>query len=152
MAAHYPNFAAKMPCLTSVNRTQMSATTDSARILPGLLADGVLIAHLAFIVFVVLGGVLVLRWHRLAFLHVPAVLWGIFIELSGRICPLTPLENSLREAAGQAGYSGGFIEHYITAAIYPDGLSRGIQMLLAALVVAVNATVYWRLCKKVNGE
>ncbi|MET0496802.1 MAG: DUF2784 domain-containing protein [Steroidobacteraceae bacterium] len=111
----------------------------------GLLADGVLVFHLAFIVFVMLGGLLVLRWKWIAWLHVPAVLWGIYIELSGRICPLTPLENSLREAAGQSGYSGGFIDHYITALIYPDGLSRGIQMALAATVVLVNGLVYWRL-------
>jgi len=111
----------------------------------GLLADGVLVFHLAFVLFVMLGGLLVLRWKWIAWLHVPAVLWGIYIELSGRICPLTPLENSLREAAGQAGYSGGFIDHYITALIYPDGLSRGIQMVLAATVFLVNGLVYWRL-------
>jgi len=111
----------------------------------GLLADGVLVFHLAFIVFVMLGGLPVLRWKWIAWLHVPAVLWGIYIELSGRICPLTPLENSLREATGQSGYSGGFIDHYITALIYPDGLSRGIQMALAATVVLVNGLVYWRL-------
>jgi len=113
--------------------------------LAGLLADGVLVLHLAFILFVMLGGLLVLRWPRVAWLHVPAVLWGIYVELSGRLCPLTPLENSLREAAGQAGYSGGFIEHYVTAVIYPDGLSRGIQMVLATIVVLVNGLVYWRL-------
>jgi hypothetical protein len=113
--------------------------------LAGLLADGVLVLHLAFILFVMLGGLLVLRWPRVAWLHVPAVLWGIYVELSGRLCPLTPLENSLREAAGQAGYSGGFIEHYVTAVIYPDGLSRGIQMMLATIVMLVNGLVYWRL-------
>jgi hypothetical protein len=113
--------------------------------LAGLFADGVLVLHLGFILFVMLGGLLVLRWPRVAWLHVPAVLWGIYVELSGRICPLTPLENSLREAAGQAGYSGGFIEHYVTALIYPDGLSRGIQVVLAAIVVLVNGFVYWRL-------
>ena len=114
----------------------------------GWLADGVLVFHLSFVVFVMLGGLLVLRWRRLAWLHVPAVIWGIYIELSGRICPLTPLENSLREAAGQTGYSGGFIEHYVTAIIYPDGLSRGIQMVLAAIVVLVNVAVYWWLAAR----
>jgi len=124
----------------------MSPTSLShSTALSGLLADGVLVLHLAFIVFVMLGGLLVLRWPRVAWLHVPAVLWGIYVELSGRLCPLTPLENSLREAAGQAGYSGGFIEHYVTAVIYPDGLSRGIQMVLAASVVLVNGLVYCRL-------
>ena len=112
---------------------------------PSLLADAVLVLHLGFILFVMLGGLLVLRWPLLAWGHVPAVLWGIYVELSGRICPLTPLENSLREAAGQAGYSGGFIDHYLTALIYPDGLSRNIQMGLAAVVVLINGGVYWRL-------
>jgi hypothetical protein len=111
---------------------------------PSLLADTVLVLHFTFIVFVMLGGLLVLRWPAAAWLHVPAVLWGIYVELSGRICPLTPLENSLREAAGQDGYSGGFIEHYVTAIIYPDGLSRGIQMVLAGIVILANGFVYWR--------
>lgn len=123
----------------------MGSTADSSNSLAGLLADGVLVAHLGFILFVMLGGLLVLRWPRVAWLHVPAVLWGIFVELSGRICPLTPLENALRETAGQSGYSGGFIEHYVTAMIYPDGLSRAIQIVLAAVVVTVNSLVYWRL-------
>jgi hypothetical protein len=117
----------------------------AANVSASLLADSVLVAHLLFILFVMLGGLLVLRWAKLAWLHLPAVAWGIYVELSGRICPLTPLENSLREAAGQVGYSGGFIEHYVTALIYPDGLSRRIQMALAAIVVIVNAAVYWRL-------
>jgi hypothetical protein len=118
--------------------------------LSGLLADGVLIAHLAFILWVMLGGLLVLRWPRLAWLHLPAVAWGLYVELSGRICPLTPLENSLREAAGEVGYSGGFIEHYITAMIYPDGLSRRIQFGLAGLVVVVNGAAYWRLIRRTH--
>jgi Protein of Unknown function (DUF2784) len=114
----------------------------------GTLADAVLVLHLGFILFVMLGGLLVLRWPRIAWLHVPAVLWGIYVELSGRLCPLTPLENSLREAAGQAGYSGGFIEHYVTAVIYPDGLSRTIQMGLAAIVILVNGSVYGLLVRR----
>jgi hypothetical protein len=113
-----------------------------------VLADAVLLLHLAFIVFVMLGGLLVWRWQRLAWLHLPAVLWGIYVEASGRICPLTPLENSLRESGGQSGYSGGFIDHYVTALIYPDGLSRTIQMALAVLVITVNAIVYWRLSRQ----
>lgn len=116
------------------------------------LADAVLVAHLAFILFVMLGGLLVLRWRWLAWLHIPAVLWGIYVELSGRICPLTPLENSLREAAGQTGYTGGFIEHYVTAMIYPDGLSRSIQMVLASVVLLVNGLVYWRLVTRRNSK
>ncbi len=128
----------------------MSPNLAAADTLSGLLADGVLIVHLAFILWVVLGGLLVLRWPRLAWLHLPAVAWGIYVELSGWICPLTPLENSLREAAGQSTYSGGCIEHYLTALIYPDGLSRAIQFGLAALVVLINVTIYWLLLRRRN--
>jgi len=126
----------------------MSPSPASASAISGLLADGVLIAHLAFILWVMMGGLLVLRWPRLAWLHLPAVGWGIYVELSGRVCPLTPLENSLRAAAGQSVYSGGFIEHYVTALLYPDGLSRTMQFGLAAIVVLVNATVYWLLLRR----
>jgi len=113
-----------------------------------LLADAVLVAHLLFIAFVALGGLLVLRWPRIAWAHLPAVAWGIFIEFSGRFCPLTPLENDLRQRGGEAGYSGGFIDHYVTALIYPDGLGRGIQFAIGALVIAVNATMYWLLVRR----
>jgi hypothetical protein len=106
------------------------------------LAEAVLVVHLLFVVFVVLGGLLVLRWPRLAWLHLPAALWGAYIELSGRICPLTPLENSLRMQGGAAGYSGGFIDHYITALIYPEGLTRSMQVLLGVLVTALNVVLY----------
>jgi hypothetical protein len=88
------------------------------------LADLVLVFHLAFIVFVVLGGLLTLRWRRIPLVHLPTVIWGVFIELSGGLCPLTPLENMLRRAAGTSGYSGGFIEHYLIPVIYPAGLSH----------------------------
>jgi hypothetical protein len=105
-------------------------------------ADAVLAAHLAFVLFVVFGGVLVLRWPKLAWLHVPAVAWAAFVELSGRICPLTPIEVALRIGAGGAGYSGDFLERYIVAAIYPDGLTREIQQILGAAVLLINAAVY----------
>ena len=105
-------------------------------------ADAVLAAHLAFVLFVVFGGVLVLRWPKLAWLHVPAVAWAAFVELSGRICPLTPIEVALRIGAGGAGYSGDFLERYIVAAIYPDGLTREIQQILGATVLLINAAVY----------
>ena len=111
------------------------------------LADLVLVLHLAFIVFVVAGGLLALRWRWAALLHIPAAAWGIVIELSGRVCPLTPLENALRRAAGASGYSGGFVEHYLVPVIYPAALSYPVQLWLAALVVIVNALVYsfvWR--------
>lgn len=113
-----------------------------------VLADSVLIVHLSFVLFVVLGGLAVLRWPRVAWLHVPVVLWGIYIEFSGRICPLTPLENHLRERGGEPGYSGGFIEHYITALIYPEGLSRTVQFVIGAVVIAVNVIVYWRVLRR----
>ena len=93
-------------------------------------------------VFVVLGGLLVLRWPRIAYLHVPTAIYGAAIELFGWVCPLTPLENSLRREAGQAGYSGGFIEHYILPILYPSALTREIQLLLGLLVVAFNVGIY----------
>jgi hypothetical protein len=110
-----------------------------------VLADLVVVIHLLFIVFVVLGGLLVLRWRWLAAVHVPAALWGALIELAGGICPLTPIENALRDAAGASGYTGGFVEHYLLPVVYPPALSRAVQLALAAVVVAVNATVYGRL-------
>ena len=106
------------------------------------LADVVLIAHFAFVLFVVLGGLLVLRWPRLAWLHLPAAIWGVLIEYSGWICPLTPLENSLRTRGGEAGYSGGFIEHYIQPVLYPSGLTRSTQIVLGSLLLILNLTAY----------
>ena len=106
------------------------------------LADGVALFHAAFVLFVILGGLLVLRWPRLAWLHVPAAIWGVLIEYSGWICPLTPLENTLRERAGQAGYSGGFVEHYVLRVLYPAGLTREMQWVLGGLVLLINGLVY----------
>ncbi len=112
-------------------------------------ADAVLVIHLLFIAFVLLGGFLVLRWPRLAWLHLPAVLWGATVELMHLQCPLTPLENFLREAAGQVGYDGGFIAHYLMPVIYPAGLTPQIQLGLGALVVLLNGLVYsWVLLRK----
>src|SRR5258706_11774668 len=105
-------------------------------------ADSVLVLHAAFVLFVMLGGLLVLRWTNLAWLHVPAVAWGAFVEFSGRICPLTPLEVALRQTAGDAGYAGDFLEHYIVAILYPDGLTRDLQVLFGAAVLLVNVAVY----------
>jgi hypothetical protein len=107
-----------------------------------LLADAVVGVHCLFIVFVVTGGFIAWRWPKVAWAHVPAALWGALIELAGWICPLTPLENSLRRAAGESGYAGGFIEHYVIPVIYPAGLTRGIQLGLAILVVAINVVAY----------
>ena len=112
-----------------------------------LLADAVLLLHAGFIAWAVFGGLALLRWPRLVWLHLPALAWGVWISASGGICPLTPLEQRLRVAAGQEGWHGGFIEHYLTVIIYPDGLTRSMQALLAALLLAGNIVVYalaWR--------
>jgi hypothetical protein len=106
------------------------------------LADLVLVVHFGFVLFVVLGGLLVLRWRWVAFVHIPAAIWGVLIEYSGWVCPLTPLENSLRMRGGDAGYSGGFIEHYIQPMLYPAGLTRGTQIVLGSLALLVNLTAY----------
>lgn len=107
-----------------------------------LLADAVLVLHLAFIVFAVAGGLLLWRWPRVVWLHVPAVLWGVGIELSGGMCPLTPLENRLRQFAGEAGYAVGFIEHYLLPLIYPPGLTPAWQWLLGGGLAVFNVLVY----------
>ena len=111
------------------------------------LADLVLVLHLVFIVFVVAGGLLALRWRWAPLVHLPAALWGVFLEVSGGVCPLTPLESALRRVAGDSGYSGGFIEHYLIPIIYPEALTHPMQILLAGWVVLANALVYsfiWR--------
>ena len=110
-------------------------------------ADLVLVVHLAFVLFVVLGGLLALRWRRVAWVHVPVALYGAAIEFVGFICPLTPLEVWLRRRGGEGGYEGGFIEHYVTAALYPAGLTREVQLALGTFVLVLNAIVYlvwWR--------
>jgi nitrate reductase gamma subunit len=110
-------------------------------------ADLVLLVHLAFVLFVVLGGLLALRWPWVAWVHVPVALYGAAIEFTGFICPLTPLEVSLRRRGGEAGYEGGFIEHYVTATLYPTGLTREVQLVLGATVLVLNGIVYfiwWR--------
>jgi hypothetical protein len=116
----------------------------------GLLADLVVAVHFLFVLFVVLGGLLVLRWPWVAYLHIPAAIWGAAIEFAGWICPLTPLENSLRRQAGSAGYSGSFIEHYILPVLYPSALTREIQLILGFLVIAFNLTVYAYVFRKAS--
>jgi Protein of Unknown function (DUF2784) len=111
------------------------------------LSTLVVVVHAAFVGFVVVGGFLALRWRRLVWLHAPAVLWAIAIEAIGFPCPLTPLENALRQRGGEAPYSGTFIEHHLLEWLYPAGLTRSTQLLLAAGVVGVNAVAYaliWR--------
>ena len=111
-------------------------------------ADLVLAAHLAFVLFVVCGGLLVLKRPRLAWLHLPAVAWAAFVEFSGWICPLTPFEVALRRDAGEAGYGGDFIEHYLVSLIYPTGLTRDLQMLIGVFVLLVNLAIYWILWRR----
>jgi hypothetical protein len=120
--------------------------------IPRLAADAVVLLHLVFIVFVLFGALPVLRWPRLALLHVPAASWGVAVELLHLYCPLTPLENRLRQAAGEAGYSSGFVEHYLIPLIYPAGLTPQIQLWLGALLLAINLPAYgwllWRLWRR----
>lgn len=107
-----------------------------------LLADATVVLHLAFVVFVVLGGLLVVRRPRLAWVHVPAAAWGAWVELAGWVCPLTPLENWLRAQGGRAAYTSGFIEHYLLPILYPASLSRELQWVLGGSVLVINALVY----------
>ncbi|NNL65018.1 MAG: DUF2784 domain-containing protein [Myxococcales bacterium] len=107
-----------------------------------VLADLVVVLHLAFIVFVLLGGLLTLLWRWAPLVHLPAASWGVLVEVTGRVCPLTPLENSLRHAAGASGYAGSFVDHYVVPIIYPGDLSPPVQLFLASMVVLTNALVY----------
>lgn len=110
-----------------------------------LLADLVLIVHLAFVLFVLCGGLLVVRWRRIAWLHLPAAIWGAVVEFTGWICPLTPLENWLRALGGGATYRSDFIAQYRLPVLYPEDLTQDLQLLLGTGVVVLNATVYWWL-------
>ena len=110
--------------------------------LSGILADAVMVAHALFIAWVVVGVVAVWRWPWLAVLHLPALAWALWIEVSGGLCPLTPLENSLRRSAGESGYSGGFIEHYLGGIIYPAGLTRGGQWVVAGVLALITGVPY----------
>ena len=113
-----------------------------------ILADLVVLAHLGFIGFVVFGGLLALRWRWMPWLHLPALSWGIFIELTGRICPLTPLENALRRAGGLAEYSHSFIERYVVPVVYPAQLTRELQLAMGLALIGLNVLIYaylaWR--------
>ena len=111
-------------------------------VLAASLADGVVVLHLLFIAFVVGGAALLWRWPRLAWLHLPAAAWGAWVELSGAICPLTPLEHRLRTLAGEAGHAQGFVEHHLLPLIYPQALTHELQLVLGGAVVAINALLY----------
>lgn len=108
-----------------------------------ILADTVLVIHLLFIIFVILGGLLSLRWRWSASVHLPLLAWAVLIEYRGWICPLTPLENSLRISGGERGYSGGFIEHYLLPLIYPEAMTRGVQIILGTLLIIINICIYF---------
>jgi hypothetical protein len=113
-----------------------------------ILADMVVGVHALFVAFVVVGGLLALRWPWVVAVHLPAAVWGALIEFQGWVCPLTPLEKSLRAAAGEAGYQGGFIEHYLLPVLYPAGLTRGVQLVLGTLVIVVNLVIYGVLLRR----
>jgi hypothetical protein len=115
-----------------------------------LLADLVLIIHLGFVVFVLCGGLLVLKWRWLAWLHLPAAVWGAVVEFTGWICPLTPLENWLREQGGETAYAGDFIARYLQPILYPDALTPDIQVVLGALVLVVNLAIYGWLARIIH--
>ena len=112
-----------------------------------VLATVVVAAHVAFVAFVVLGGLFVLRWGKLLYLHLAAVGWAVYVEWSGAICPLTPLENTLRAAAGLEAYAGDFVAAYVFPVLYPDGLTRGAQLVIGAAVVVVNGCIYATLLR-----
>lgn len=112
-----------------------------------LLADVVVLGHFLFVLFAVLGGFLALKWPGWAWIHIPAAVWAALIEFAGWICPLTPLENLLREKGGASGYNSGFIEHYLLPVLYPDGLTRSWQIVFGCIVLGINLAVYcwvWR--------
>jgi|SRR5690606_13015653 len=111
----------------------------------GVLAEIVVALHFCFVLFVLFGGLLTLRWPRVAWIHLPAAAWGALISFLGWICPLTPLEKWLRQQGGGAGYEGGFIEHYLLPILYPPALTRDVQVVLGGIVLLLNLLVYWRV-------
>ena len=120
----------------------MLATDNPSPVYNAIAADLLLVLHLGFICFVLAGGLLVLKWRWLAILHLPAVAWGALVEIQGWLCPLTPWEQQLRQAAGQAGYRGGFVEHYLLPVLYPPGLEHNTQLILGGAVILTNAIIY----------
>jgi hypothetical protein len=107
-----------------------------------ILADAVVLVHVAFVLFVVLGGLLVLRWRRIAWIHLPAAIWGALIEFAGWVCPLTPLENRLRVLGGGEAYDTGFVEHYVVPLLYPRDLTRTWQIALGLGALLINLGIY----------
>jgi hypothetical protein len=113
-----------------------------------VFADTILVVHLGFVLFVALGGLLVVRWPRIAWVHIPSAVWGIAVEFVDWMCPLTPIENVLRERAGLMTYQGDFIERYVLPVLYPERLTRVTQLILGGFALAVNALVYWRILSR----
>jgi hypothetical protein len=107
-----------------------------------MLADLVVLAHAAFVLFVVFGGLLIVRWHNLVWIHLPAVIWAAIVELFGRVCPLTPLENWLRQKGGERGYGSDFVARYILPTLYPEELTREVQIALGVFVILINLVIY----------
>jgi hypothetical protein len=133
-----------MPSAATLNVAVFVMTSTFAYV----LATGVVIVHVAFVIFVIIGGVLAFRWPKVAYVHLPAVVWAICVEWSGAICPLTPLETSLRAAAGLEVYTGDFIAEYIFPLLYPDGLTRGAQLVMGGAALGVNACIYATLLRR----
>jgi hypothetical protein len=117
-----------------------------------VLADAVVVLHFGFVLFVVLGGLFALRWPRAAWIHLPAAIWGAGIEFVGGICPLTPLEIHLRRLGGEAGYRGGFVEHYVIPVLYPEALNRDIQVILGGIVIGLNVLIYALVLRRVRSR
>jgi len=115
-------------------------------------ADLVVLFHVGFLLFVVAGALLVVRWRWLAWVHLPCAVWGSLVELLGWICPLTPLELHFRRLGGQAGYSGGFVEHYLLPILYPTHLTRDHQLILGVLVIALNVVLYGWVVRRARGK
>ena len=135
----------------SGNKSEIIPAFPAAQASPMIyraLADLVILIHLAFILFALLGGLFALRWRWMPWVHLPAATWGAAVEMYGWFCPLTSLENSLRRASGASGYPGGFIEHYVVPVIYPAGLTRELQVFLGFTVLAVNLAIYWLVWRR----
>jgi hypothetical protein len=115
-----------------------------------LFADAIVIFHLTFVGFVIFGGILVVRWPRMAFAHLPAAVWGVFIEWSGLLCPLTIIENQLRDHAGDGAYQGAFVDHYVMPVLYPEGLTRNIQYILGGGILILNLTLYFIVLRRLR--
>ena len=125
---------------------------NTAQTVYPMLADLVVFIHLTFVAFVVLGGLLMMKWPGLIWIHLPAVFWGVAIELSGWICPLTPLENWLRHKGGEENYQFDFVARYLLPMLYPQGLTRSAQVVLGALVLVMNVAIYGWVLKKKEGS